>query len=290
MMQELRRLLGEREIEFNARDRRIMCFPHIINICVKHVLDAFSGMDPADLADAFVDAFAVIKPADLADAFVGTSADDSDGSGEDSDSDSEDSDNDNEDSDNDSEDSDNDSEKCKKKLEKKFREKYLEAVENDPIALGRQIVKAIRASGLRRDAFTDIIKSHNSNNLFKVQGEVVQVPEHQLLRDVATRWDSVYFMINRLRAMRVVCFFIIIVIQAHFSRSLWQAIHYFLSSPEQQDIVQHKMNSMEWFVLRDFEDILGVSVLLLVFELVYFTPHRYLMGFNRVCLVKAVLG
>src|ERR1700710_1716500 len=102
MMQELRRLLGEREIEFNARDRRIMCFPHIINICVKHVLDAFSGMDPADLADAFVDA----------------SADDRDGSGEDSDSDSEDSDNDNEDSDNDSEDSDNDSEKCKKKLEK----------------------------------------------------------------------------------------------------------------------------------------------------------------------------
>src|ERR1700710_314440 len=165
MMQELRRLLGEREIEFNARDRRLMCFPHIINICVKHVLDAFSGMDPADLADAFVDAFAVIKPADLADAFVGTSADDRDGSGEDSDRDSE--------------DSDNDSEKCKKKLEKKFREKYLEAVENDPIALGRQIVKAIRASGLRRDAFTDIIKSHNSNNLFKVQGEVVQVPEHQ---------------------------------------------------------------------------------------------------------------
>src|ERR1700709_1932262 len=156
-----------------------MCFPHIINICVKHVLDAFSGMDPADLADAFVDAFAVIKPADLADAFVGTSADDRDGSGEDSDSDSEDSDNDNYGSENDSEDSDNDSEKCKKKLEKKFREKYMEAVENDPIALGRQIVKAIRASGLRRDAFTDIIKSHNSNNLFKVQGEVVQVPEHQ---------------------------------------------------------------------------------------------------------------
>ncbi|KAJ8586010.1 hypothetical protein M405DRAFT_699352, partial [Rhizopogon salebrosus TDB-379] len=69
----------------------------------------------------------------------------------------------------------------------------------------------------------------------------VKVPEHQLLWDVAMRWDSVtvYFMINRLRAMRV-------------------AIHYFLSSPEQQDIAQHKMNSMEWFVLRDFEDILGV--------------------------------
>jgi hypothetical protein len=62
-----------------------------------------------------------------------------------------------------------------------------------------------------------IIKSHNSNDLVKVQGEVIKVPEHQLLWDVAMQWDSVYFVINHLQAMHVVCFFIIIVIQAHFS-------------------------------------------------------------------------
>lgn len=151
MMQELEHLLAERDIEFDAHDRRIMCFPHIINICVKHVLDT----NPADLADAFVGAFA------------GDSDDDSD----------------------------------------EFKERYLEALENNPIALGRQIVKAIRASGRRRDEFTHVIRSCNSSDLFKFQGKVVQVPEYQLLRDVPTRWDSVYFMSNRLRAMRVVCVF-----------------------------------------------------------------------------------
>lgn len=155
MMRELEHLLEERDIEFDAHDRRIMCFPHIINICVKHVLDT----DPADLADAFAAVFAR----------------NSDG-----------------DSDDDSDD---------------FKEKYLEALKNNPIALGRQIVKAIRASGLRREEFAKFIKSCNSSDLFKFQGKVVRVPEHQLLRDVPTRWDSQYFMINCLRAMRVVCFF-----------------------------------------------------------------------------------
>ncbi len=243
MMLELERLLGEREIEFDAQDRRIRCFPHTINICVGHILKSFSNIDPAALEDALVGAF----------------VDDSDGggggggSGGDSD-------------------------------------EYLEAIKNDPIELGRRTVKAIRASGLRREEFAHLIESCNSSGLFKLQGTVVQVPQYQLLHDIRTRWDSVYFMINRLRVMRVVCFFIIIVIQVRFSRFLWQAIDYFLSSPDHQNIVQHKMDAMDWFVLRDFEAILEVSILVLVFELVDSTARRYLMGFNRVCLVRAVLA
>ncbi|OJA12309.1 hypothetical protein AZE42_10247 [Rhizopogon vesiculosus] len=58
MMLELERLLGEREIEFSAQDRRIRCFPHTINICVGHILDSFSDIDPADLEDALVGTFA----------------------------------------------------------------------------------------------------------------------------------------------------------------------------------------------------------------------------------------
>jgi len=142
MMQELKHLLERREIEFDAQDRRIMCFPHIINICVKHILDKFSDMDSANLADAFVDAF----PDDSVD-----------------------------------------------------RDMYLEALERNPIALGRQIVKAIRASSLRRDAFTRVVRAGTSTGLFNV-------PDYQLLRDVNTRWDSVYYMINRLRVMRPVSF------------------------------------------------------------------------------------
>ncbi|KAG1740755.1 uncharacterized protein EDB91DRAFT_1052845 [Suillus paluster] len=152
MMQELEHLLRECNIEFDAQDHRIMCFPHIINICVKHVLTAFSGINLADLADTFVGTFA-----DNGDVNI---------------------------------------------------DEYLEALSNDPIALGCQTVKAIRASGLWRDEFTHIIRSCNSSGLFKFQGKVIQIPEYQLLWDIATQWDSVYFMINRLRAMRVVCFFL----------------------------------------------------------------------------------
>jgi hypothetical protein len=62
MLQFLERLFLEREItSFNARDNRIMCFPHTINIAVQHVLDKMSLVkapesndndDAEDLTDA----------------------------------------------------------------------------------------------------------------------------------------------------------------------------------------------------------------------------------------------
>ena len=138
MLEELQHLLRERGITFDAHDRRIRCFPHIINICVQHILDAFSAAGPSDLAKAFVHAFP-------------------DGGVD--------------------------------------REEYLKALGRNPIARGRQIVKAIRSSCLRRERFMELTKS----GLF-------EVPEYQLLRDVRTRWDSVYYMINCLRVMRPVRF------------------------------------------------------------------------------------
>jgi hypothetical protein len=45
MMQELQKLFKDREINsFDAKDNKIMCFPHVINIAVQHVL---SGMSKA---------------------------------------------------------------------------------------------------------------------------------------------------------------------------------------------------------------------------------------------------
>ena len=57
MLEELQHLLREHSIMFDAHDHRIRCFPHIVNICVQHILDAFSAVDPSDLAKAFVHAF-----------------------------------------------------------------------------------------------------------------------------------------------------------------------------------------------------------------------------------------
>lgn len=45
MLEELEKLFTEREItSFNAKDNRIMCFPHTINIAVQHVLRKMSSV------------------------------------------------------------------------------------------------------------------------------------------------------------------------------------------------------------------------------------------------------
>ena len=38
MMKEIEKILADREIPFDAKDSRIMCFPHIVNIIVQCVL------------------------------------------------------------------------------------------------------------------------------------------------------------------------------------------------------------------------------------------------------------
>jgi hypothetical protein len=53
MMRELEVLFAQREIPFDAKDNRIFCFPHIINIVVQHVIDKFSSSIACDLDDEF---------------------------------------------------------------------------------------------------------------------------------------------------------------------------------------------------------------------------------------------
>ena len=57
MMENLEKLLVmcELPLEFDAKDRWIMCFPHIINICVQYVVDKFSAPDLKKIARAWVD-------------------------------------------------------------------------------------------------------------------------------------------------------------------------------------------------------------------------------------------
>lgn len=83
---------------------------------------------------------------------------------------------------------------------------FEEAVKRDPIALGRAVVHAIRASGQQREDFTTLIQEGNRKKHFSIgdRSEII-VPHLQLLRDVKTRWDSIYYMIRRLRIMRPVC-------------------------------------------------------------------------------------
>lgn len=147
--------MGAREIEFDNEQRRVMCFPHIMNICVKHTIDAFSDSKLADetLTQLLIRFFpAVVQKAD-----------------------------------------------------------YINAVKNNPLDSSRDTVRSIRASGLRRDEFMDTVKTGNVKGWFRSRstvgtgpGNAIKIPEHELLRDVPTRWDSTYYMINRIRAMRPV--------------------------------------------------------------------------------------
>src|SRR5882757_3151099 len=89
------------------------------------------------------------------------------------------------------------------------RQTFEDACKRDPIALGRDVVRALRASGQRRELLDTIIDNGNKDGFFFVGASTspVQVQHLQLLRDVKTRWDSVYYMIRRLRLMRPVCDF-----------------------------------------------------------------------------------
>jgi hypothetical protein len=49
-MEHLEILLRLRDIDFDAEDRRIMCFPHIINICCQHIIKEFTNVELVDAA------------------------------------------------------------------------------------------------------------------------------------------------------------------------------------------------------------------------------------------------
>jgi hypothetical protein len=135
-MKELEETLRGRKIDFNANDRRISCFAHIIDLCSGRVIRVASdGVD-----------------------------DDSD-------------------------------------------EDEISPGSDNSIAQARAVVRAIRGSGERRSSFQENITYGNAKGLFR-QGqspEPVKVESLQLLRDVRTRWDSVFLMLRRLREMRPVC-------------------------------------------------------------------------------------
>ena len=143
-LEELEILFRERDIDFDHLDRRIMCFPHVVNICCQHVIAKFTNVDLVDLAHV-----AELPPA-------------ADG------------------------------------------QSFEDAVSSDPIARGRNIVRVLRSSGQRRERLNEVIVDGNAKGWFVAGGTEVKVPPRQLLHDVKTRWDSVYFMIRRLREMQLV--------------------------------------------------------------------------------------
>ena len=150
-MQELAKILNERDIPFDAADRKIMCYGHIVDLSSGRVIDKLTNDPQPDNPDS------------------------------DADSESD-----------DSEDLD-----------------HVQPTQNLNrvlVAHVRSVVRAIRGSGMRRDTFRDVIKNGNANKWFMDSegSKVIVLKELELLRDVRTRWDSVYQMLNRLRELQPV--------------------------------------------------------------------------------------
>ena len=94
----------------------------------------------------------------------------------------------------------------------KFKPKQWSAgiIERDPLKRARDLVRLFRSSGQRREGFQTYIREGNERSWFppKINEDGTcstdLLPQLQLLRDVKTRWDSVYMMLRCLRELRPV--------------------------------------------------------------------------------------
>lgn len=163
---ELAVLLAQRDIPFDAKDRRVLCFPHVINLTSQCVTATFtkpkrrkkdtSNNDDDDEEDEESD-----EDADLdADAFPY--------------------------------DSFRDPPPAPSAAELVVRQRR-----RDPVRVVRKKVRFVRASGQRRDHLQRIIRDGNEAGIF-------QLPQLQPLLDVRTRWDATHRMMKRHRQLRQV--------------------------------------------------------------------------------------
>ena len=78
-------------------------------------------------------------------------------------------------------------------------------LKRDPIKRARRIVCIVRSSDQRKQAFKNVINTGNRSGWFRSDdNKVIDLPDRELLRDVKTRWDSVYRMIERMLVLRPV--------------------------------------------------------------------------------------
>ena len=180
-------------IGFDHLDRRIRCYAHIVNICVTHILDSVTSVSGACLSR--------LKAS--TDSGYAASHDNSD-------------------DDSDGESDDGNIKFCRDIAELQLADSFYDGgnakldawvtgIKRNPLKRARRAIRLLRSSGKNRQTFKAFIPHGNEHNWFKKRkgGErvPVKVPSLDLLRDVKTRWDSAYLMLERLRELRLVCSF-----------------------------------------------------------------------------------
>jgi len=211
-------------------NNRIRCYAHIINICSSHIIASVTSTTNHHLSNLEVPLDSNFATCDDSDDHPDNdnSNDGSDDSSDDG-SDDDDSDNSSDDDDFDDGSGDDDSDDelddvdvnldhVVAKLElaegydikgdRKLR-RLLKGIQRDPLNHAQKVIRLLRSSDQRREGFRDFIKAGNQGGLFIETDEdnnrtTVEVPQLEVLRDVKTRWDSVFLMLRRLRQLRPV--------------------------------------------------------------------------------------
>jgi hypothetical protein len=190
-MQELESMLAKREatagIYFDHLKHRVRCYAHIINICSSHVISSVTSVSKRYLSDLKV-------PVDTDRVFCAEDDDDSD----------------------DDDDIDTDEDFPELQLDGCYDgngdanlDEWFAGIKRDPLRRARRVIRLLRSSDQRKERFREFIQTGNERKWFTTNDEngkrvTVDVPELQPLRDVKTRWDSVYTMLERLRALQPV--------------------------------------------------------------------------------------
>jgi len=174
-MQELQVLLNEKGIEFDAKDNRIPCSPHIVNICVSHIVSSCTKVNAANYTPGAV-------------GFDFSDDEDDDGVYV-------------------AEEEEEESEEEDDIDEGQYADlaSWWQSLKRDPLKRARVVVRTVRSSGQRKDDFQKLIRLGNNMKSFKDdQDNAITLKELQLLKDVRHRWDSLYVMLTRLEDLRPV--------------------------------------------------------------------------------------
>jgi len=179
------------KISFNHVDRRIHCYAHIINICTSHVIASVTSTSKSYLANLKI-------PVDLDDAACSDSNDVSDNSSNTGSDD----------------DTDHPCDINQIQLANSFKSRgdsslkdWFKGIQRDPLKRAQRLVSFLRVLDQRKEGLRNKINEGNKSNLFIGKDEtgkhiVFPVPQLELLKDVKTRWDSMYMMLERLRQLR----------------------------------------------------------------------------------------